>query len=374
MRQSFGTLFIISLCLLFVFQLVVPKKLVSQRENRALTQAPELTLTSFLSHSFSTSLEQYQSDHFPMRESMSTLANRFQQMLGRKQVQEVLLGKQSELYQMPAPYEHGKSKQLADYLTSFHERYTELPIFFLLVPNKLAIIDQLAPSFVDTSEQLAQIQDFYQALPSFVKTMDIASLLAAHKEEYIYYHGDHHWTSKGAYLVAKAYLSSEGIKDTSTYQEVIANDAFYGTLANATGFSLRDTITLYQREQEELAVLVNYVEEQKKSTSIYAIDKQYSTNPYELFLDGNHAQVEITTSSLEDRSLLVFKDSYANCFLPFLLPYYHRIVVIDPRYYYGDIASLLKQYDIDEVLCLYNANTLFADSALLHLFQEEFTQ
>lgn len=374
MRQSFGTLFIISLCLLFVFQLVVPKKLVSQRENRALTQAPELTLTSFLSHSFSTSLEQYQSDHFPMRESMSTLANRFQQMLGRKQVQEVLLGKQSELYQMPAPYEHGKSKQLGDYLTSFHERYTELPIFFLLVPNKLAIIDQLAPSFVDTSEQLAQIQDFYQALPSFVKTMDIASLLAAHKEEYIYYHGDHHWTSKGAYLVAQAYLSSEGIKDTSTYQEVIANDAFYGTLANATGFSLRDTITLYQREQEELAVLVNYVEEQKKSTSIYAIDKQYSTNPYELFLDGNHAQVEITTSSLEDRSLLVFKDSYANCFLPFLLPYYHRIVVIDPRYYYGDIASLLKQYDIDEVLCLYNANTLFADSALLHLFQEEFTQ
>ena len=64
------------------------------------------------------------------------------------------------------------------------------------------------------------------------------------------------------------------------------------------------------------------------------------------------------------RRLLVLKDSYANCFLPFLAPYYREIVVVDPRYYYDDLAMLVETEEITDVLYLYNANTFFQDTSL----------
>ena len=72
----------------------------------------------------------------------------------------------------------------------------------------------------------------------------------------------------------------------------------------------------------------------------------------------------IRTESANDRRLLLIKDSYANCFVPFLTPYYREIVMVDPRYYYGDIEELIGEKQISDVLFLYNANTFFGDNSL----------
>lgn len=69
------------------------------------------------------------------------------------------------------------------------------------------------------------------------------------------------------------------------------------------------------------------------------------------------------------KRLLVIKDSYANCFLPFLVPYYKSITVVDPRYYYDDLDKLIKEQDIQEILFLYNANTFFSDTSLGELLE-----
>ena len=61
---------------------------------------------------------------------------------------------------------------------------------------------------------------------------------------------------------------------------------------------------------------------------------------------------------------MVLKDSYANCFIPFLTAYYSEIVVVDPRYYYDDLQNLVETESVTDVLCLYNANTYFTDTSL----------
>ncbi|MEG1300720.1 MAG: hypothetical protein RSC93_08455, partial [Erysipelotrichaceae bacterium] len=81
--------------------------------------------------------------------------------------------------------------------------------------------------------------------------------------------------------------------------------------------------------------------------------------------------IKISTSALEDRRLLILKDSFANCMLPFLAPYYNEIHVIDPRYYFGDINELMVDEAMNEVLIIANANTFFADSSLQELLSEE---
>ena len=85
---------------------------------------------------------------------------------------------------------------------------------------------------------------------------------------------------------------------------------------------------------------------------------------YALFFGGNHAQIKISTPTESNNTLLVLKDSYANSFVPFLAQHYRKIIMIDPRYYYGDLEQLLQVENVQEVLYLYNANTFFADTSL----------
>ncbi len=44
------------------------------------------------------------------------------------------------------------------------------------------------------------------------------------------------------------------------------------------------------------------------------------------------------------------KDSYANCFVQFLYPHYDRIIMVDPRYYYGDLENLISSQSVTDVL------------------------
>ena len=85
---------------------------------------------------------------------------------------------------------------------------------------------------------------------------------------------------------------------------------------------------------------------------------------YALFFGGNHAQIKISTPTETDNTLLVLKDSYANSFIPFLAQHYRKIIMIDPRYYFGDLEQLMQVENVQEILYLYNANTFFTDTSL----------
>ena len=74
--------------------------------------------------------------------------------------------------------------------------------------------------------------------------------------------------------------------------------------------------------------------------------------------------MDITTTADTGRCLLVFKDSYANCMMQFLYPYYEHITMIDPRYYYDNVEKVISSESITDVLFLYNLDTFLSDSSL----------
>ena len=92
---------------------------------------------------------------------------------------------------------------------------------------------------------------------------------------------------------------------------------------------------------------------------------------YQVFFGGNHAQVDITTTNDTTKRLLIFKDSYANCFVPFLIPYYNEIIMVDPRYYYDNVETLISGKHITDVLFLYNMDTFLTDTSIAGVLAEE---
>jgi hypothetical protein len=86
-----------------------------------------------------------------------------------------------------------------------------------------------------------------------------------------------------------------------------------------------------------------------------------------VFFGGNTGLISIETDVSSNRRLLVIKDSYANSFIQYLIPYYETITIIDPRYYTGSINDVMSSGGINEVLFLYNYNTYVQDTSLANV-------
>ena len=70
-----------------------------------------------------------------------------------------------------------------------------------------------------------------------------------------------------------------------------------------------------------------------------------------------------TTADTTDR-LLIVKDSYAHCLIPFLTPFYRELIVIEPGLYEGDLDTIMEENKISSVLFLYGGNTFVQDSGI----------
>lgn len=67
--------------------------------------------------------------------------------------------------------------------------------------------------------------------------------------------------------------------------------------------------------------------------------------------------------------MLVIKDSYANCFVPFLTNDFSEIGILDMRYARQSVRSLIDGGEWTDVIVLYNAAGFAADESferLLH--------
>ena len=94
--------------------------------------------------------------------------------------------------------------------------------------------------------------------------------------------------------------------------------------------------------------------------SIYDYDKLETRDKYAMFLRGNNSYSSIKGTG--EGKLLVIKDSYANCFIPFLTDEFEQIDVLDMRSYMLNVNLLIEEQQYDEVLVLYNSETFDTDA------------
>ena len=210
--------------------------------------------------------------------------------------------------------------------------------------------------------------------------MDVAKTLKKHKSEDIYYRTDHHWTTLGAFYAFQELASSMKL-DTSKVSEwksYAVTSEFNGTLSATSGYETgyEEPIYIYAPENIEDApeVVVNYVNEKKKTATLYDSSKLEEKDKYAMFLGGNYPMIDIRTTADTTDRLLLIKDSYANCLVPFLVPYYREIIIIDPRYYYGDITEVMESNKITSVLFLYNGNTFVEDNSINGVLENDATE
>lgn len=339
----------------------------SQSENRMLAKKPKFTIERLLEGRFSTKYEKYKVDQFIGRDFFINVKSHIDKMLGKNENNGVYIcddGYLMEDFKRPdEKYLNENIKAIND----FSKKHKEINQYMLIAPNAISILNDKLPKFVPVVNQKKYLDDLNKSLNDKINFVDAYKALSDHKDEYIYYKTDHHWTTLGAYygFLESAKSMKLDIKGNNYNIEPVTND-FHGTLYSKSGFASKDsdTVNVYFPKDKEDEVVVNYVEEKKKSPSIYDSKKLQGKDKYEVFLGGNHPLVKINTTSKSEKKLLLIKDSYANSFVQFLTPYFSEIVMVDPRYFYEDIEKLINKEKITDMLYLYNANTFFSDTSL----------
>lgn len=362
MAVSFAAVLIIA----SLASLIRKDTIFSDNENRNLAQRPSWSLEAYLDGSFMKDYNTYANDQFIARDSWVKLKTNTELALGKKELNHVYKGTDGSLFEPFEPLPAKSRSQTVQAMNTFAAAYPDVKFQMMLIPNAAAIQPEKLPSHLSDPDQLKMMKKTSKELKGYT-WMDAVTPLQKQKDKYIYYRSDHHWTSTAAYYVFEAFAKQNKLDTTNHNVEsyLISRD-FYGTLASRSSYYSGDPdeIYMYVSTNNEDKSTIAYVEEQKKSASFYEQEKLKTKDQYAVFFGGNHPLMEINTTSTVDKTLLIFKDSYANCFIPFLTPYYSRIVVVDPRYYAGDIHQLMKDQGVQEVLFLYNANTFYQDTSL----------
>ena len=170
----------------------------------------------------------------------------------------------------------------------------------------------------------------------------------------------------GAYYAYQAWQKQKGMDvSLDSYQITEVSSDFRGSLDSRVLNSNcdMDQIQLFYPKSEN-SYTVRYNFNQWESHSVYDYDQLKVKDQYQVFLGGNYPEITIHTNNENNRSILLFKDSFANSFLPFLINDYENIYVIDLRYFNQDVSTYIDERKIDEIMFLYNVTNLADDTAL----------
>ncbi len=242
----------------------------------------------------------------------------------------------------------------------------EVNVYDMIVPNSYGV--QLEPviqaKLASTGMDLA-LDYTYSLMSSDVLKVPVFETLSEHKDEYIYFNTDHHWTQLGAYYAYLEFCKVKGLEPHLLEEfEKVSYGEFYGTFY----FSTNRAESLRQNPDTIEAWIpmgtndMNYTNRDGVSASAHVINDGSSMlagNRYNTFLLGDNPYTEIENPDINDgSSIVVVKESYGNAFVPFLVDHYQYVYVVDYRYFTDNLTDFIREHGVSDLLFLNNVMAL----------------
>ena len=203
-----------------------------------------------------------------------------------------------------------------------------------------------------------------------VKFVNIYNALKKHKDEYIYFNTDHHWTALGAYYAYCEFAKEAGfepidIKDYEAKRKENFLGTFYASAKDPALAENPDYVEYYSVGADSKAWLYkNSIEEEPAFTTVYA-EYAEGVNSYGVFLHGDNPLMKIENpENTSGKKAVVVKESYGNAFAPFLIPHYSELYVVDLRYFNNNLINFVNENEINDVVFI---NNVFAANTMAHI-------
>lgn len=263
-----------------------------------------------------------------------------------------------------------QGEKYAEIINKWREALPEtVNVYNLVIPKNSAFA--LPSKYAEKNgDQKAGIEHIYSKLSEGVTPVRIFDALYSHRDEYIFFRTDHHWTQRGAYYAYREFAKAAGFTPLSEDEFELKNfEGYLGTLYNAT----KDKNLKNEPDYVEVFYHKNYSFSMTYyNSALTKCDRSFilrakptsKANSYGIFIDGDNPLTIIknNTSEKTGKKLVVVKESYGNCFVPFVAVHYDEVWVVDQRYYnnlvkagkYPKLAKLIEREEITDVLFINN--------------------
>lgn len=206
---------------------------------------------------------------------------------------------------------------------------------------------------------------FKQGIPS---NMNVGEFLVDTKEDYLkyFYKTDHHYNMYGAYESYKIIMNllGEQAKSATVVEEDIP---YYGSLARSSySKDIKDNFYTLDIDLGNYDVLVNDKKQEKYKPKKLEKNKNDFYDYYVNYFNGLYGRVEYDFHQEDKENLLILEDSYGWQIDDLIASHFNKTYVIDIRqdeYKNGTfrIKDFMRKHNIQKVLFLYEAGTLFFD-------------
>ncbi len=346
---------------LIAWNLTTPTQTFSQSENRTLAQFPTFSVDSLLDGRYMQAVDTWLNDQFAGRSMWVSSQTMVEYALGRREINNIYIGRKA-LTENLAPADDARTASNITGINDFAAQYA-IPSAVALVPSAATVQPQSLPALGSCWDEVSYINGVYSQLSADVLAVPVHEALVAHKDEYIYYRTDHHWTGLGAYTAYCQLAPALGLQAAPTAQcEITLLSAdFRGTYHSRTGypFVTPDNMFLYQHGRATGYSVFNGIA-WTDYDSIYFDSFLTVKDQYSYFLGQVQPFARIETAAQSGKRLLVFKDSYAHSLLPLLLDDYSEICIVDLRFTKGydaaKLDALLDFASFDQALFLYSTD------------------
>lgn len=402
---------------------------VSELENRTLTGFPAFTFSSFLDGSWFSGISTWYSDTFPGREKLMKAGLDLKKSYGI-QPKEALLST-GNADDLPADDENREKK-----FTRFEIPDTYIPtedvenrimegtmlkdgaiysgcyfvqesadawfdlinstakelegitnVYSVLLPNNSgALLDEADMEQLGGTDQAQEIEYYFSNYSDRVHPVDAMSAVRNHKDEYIYFRTDHHWTADGAWYAYEAFCKEKGIEPhTRDTFESHTYEPFLGSYSiefpdlelnpdSVTGYVPKGTndMVYYDADPATGKVSTKALGDPIPA-KIFSTEEGYGDyDHYMRFIAGDQGFSVIDNPEIEDgTTCLVVKESYGNCFVPYLVDHYDKVYVVDFRYNSDNLIDFCKENQITDLI-LHNNIQLIGSTNVVAMYQNLF--
>ncbi len=345
---------VVMLCIFF-------RKGVSDPVNSSCKESDHISVSAIMNGSFVQYLAKCTADRFPARSRMIAADSMLRASANESIVNGVFVDRKMLLDAEIS--ERGSVKENVRIINEFCTGYKGA-VCFAAIPTSSGVYDSYLPEYMRKKPESIQISSLYSQLEGNIREIDAYNILKMLNENYIYYRTDTKWTSYGAYCVYRTVIQKLGFSPTA-YDKYTINhvaDNFRGNLYARTFYSQvkPDIIDIYTYPEGERIVGFTGYDNDMKSFSGELYDKSYldSRNMYDMYLGEKRPFVKIKTSVNNERKILVIKDSFADCFIPFLTQHYSEIDVASPEYMDGAITDFTDPDDYEQILFLFGIDSM----------------
>ena len=343
-NKIFVFIFILYVSIFSILNIIIPDNDISKVERRKLKKFPNFELES----EWINDVDSYLLDHFVLRHKFRSLKANYNYNILNKLDNNGIYINNNYIFKSNYPTNKKSIDNFKNKINKLSDLFSENNnVFIMAIPDKNYYLNSNDFLHIDYDYIYNEINELEYI------NIDVRDILKLED----YYQTDTHWRQEKLDKVVKKMSTIMNFSYEETlYQENKYNN-FYGVYYGERATKRTPEQLIYLTSDLFENITVNYLEN-KNLNEVYNETKLTGLDSYDVYLDGASSFIEINNqNALNDKELVVFRDSFGSSLIPLLIKYYSKITIIDNRYINSD--------NFKDKIVFKNQDVLFMCSTLI---------